>query len=188
MPGNKATVALAVTMWKCRSDLWIQITEGQGSVNICYRYLLPNVVVATPLKIFLCIWREKLSNSEKLICTRINAIGYWLNRHGSWQHQLPKYWVNVYWPKMCVFAGLGGGGRESINVRVHVTLFPPHKKLEQSGFCQTRRDNRLNFRVGRKVTIFIGGVVLPVLFAFFASGRCTVNSCVLYCQVAHAYL
>lgn len=119
-----------------------------------------------PLKIFFYMRREKLSNSEKLICTRINTIGYRLNRHGSWQHQLPKYWVNVYWPKMCVFAGLGVGGVESINVRVHVTLFPLHKKLDQSGFCQTRRDNCLNLRVGRKVTIFIGGVVLPVLFAF----------------------
>jgi hypothetical protein len=33
---------------------------------------------------------KKLSNAENLIYTLINAIGYWLNRHGSLQHQLPK--------------------------------------------------------------------------------------------------
>jgi hypothetical protein len=69
-----------------------------------------------------------------------------------------------YWPKICVFAGLGGWGG-STNIRVHVTL-SPHKKLDQSGFVQ-RRDNCPYLRVGRKVAIFIGGVVLPVLIAFF---------------------
>ena len=43
---------------------------------MCYRYLLHNVVLATPLKNTFEYAERKLSNTEKLICTHLNAIGY----------------------------------------------------------------------------------------------------------------
>lgn len=81
---------------------------------------------------------------------------------------------------------MGGGGIDK-RPRSH-NPFSPRKMLEQSGFVQRAASTALTSALDERSLYSLEVLYYQYSSPFFASGGFTVNSCVLYCQVAHACL
>jgi hypothetical protein len=80
---------------------------------------------------------------------------------------------------MCVFIGLGGGGGGIDKRPRSRNPFSLHKKLEQSGFVQRAAITALISALDERSLYSLEVLSYQYSSLFFASGRFTVNRCVL---------